>query len=221
LAQAPEPLIRACRIDHVTVTCASLEQGSDMVHGCLGVRPQGGGEHPRMGTHNLLLRLGDTMFLEVIAVDRQAPPPARPRWFELDRVPPDGAPRLGCWVARTDDIHGSMAGASELLGVAEPMSRGSLEWLISIPQDGSLPLGGVAPALIQWRTATHPAMTLQDMGCSLVALELLHPEAPRLRALIASLRIAEAGVALSIREAPDPGLVARICTPHGLRSVGP
>ena len=211
----------ACRIDHITGTSPSLEQGSDMVHGLLGVRPQRGGEHPRMGTHNLLLRLGDTMFLEVISIDPQAPGPSRPRWFELDRMPPDGAPRLGCWVARTDDIRGSLAGASERLGLAEPMSRGSLEWLISIPEDGSLPLGGAAPALIQWHTATHPATTLQDMGCRLVALELLHPEAPRLRALIDGLPVTEPGVALSIREARAPGLVARIDTPHGLRSVGP
>jgi hypothetical protein len=209
-----------CRIDHITITSPTLEQGGDLVHALLGVRPQRGGEHPRMGTHNLLLRLGDTMFLEVIAINPQAPKPSRPRWFALDRLPPDSTPRLSCWVARSDDIRESMACASEFLGLAEPMSRGSLKWLISIPEDGSLPLGGAAPALIQWHTTAHPATSMQDMGCRLVELQVLHPEVERLRALIDSLRIAEPGVALSARVAPHAGLEARIDTPHGLRSIG-
>lgn len=54
-------------LDHITVTAFSLEAGAAFVSETLGVAPQAGGEHPRMATHNLLLRLGDAMFLEVIA----------------------------------------------------------------------------------------------------------------------------------------------------------
>lgn len=210
----------SCRIDHITVTASTLESGSDWVFECLGLRPQPGGEHPRMGTHNLLLRLGDAVFLEVIAVNPGAPRPSRPRWFELDRLASDAHPRLACWVARTDDIRAALQACSTPLGAAEPMSRGALEWLISIPEDGHLPLGGAAPALIQWHTAAHPASGLRDMGCALVAMELLHPKPQALRSVLGELQVAEPGVPLAVREAAVPGIVAHIDTPHGVRRLG-
>ena len=174
-----------------------------------------------MGTHNLLLPLGEAVFLEVIAINPSAPNQPHPRWFELDRLPANSKPFLGCWVARTEDIHMSLAAASEQLGLAETMSRGTLEWFISIPKDGSLPLGGAAPALIQWQTDRHPAQSMQDRGCTLVKLELLHPEPQRLKLLLGSLHFAESGAALSVVESPAPGLVAHIDTPLGPRIIGP
>lgn len=209
-----------CRIDHITVVSPTLDAGSEWVFERLGVRPQRGGEHPRMGTHNLLLRLGDAMFLEVIAVNPDGAEPSRPRWFALDTLPRDAAPRLGCWVTRTEDIEKSLGSASTELGVAEPMARGTLEWLISIPEDGSLPLNGVAPALIQWQTVRHPALAMQDQGCSLAALELWHPEPARVERLLAELAIAEPSVKIAVAHAVAPALVAHIETPQGLRTIG-
>ncbi|WOB07879.1 VOC family protein [Piscinibacter gummiphilus] len=211
----------ACRIDHITITAPTLAAGSDLVFESLGVRPQPGGEHPRMGTHNLLLRLGDALFLEVIAVNPAAPAPSRPRWFELDRISPETPPRLACWVARTDDILGSLQRCSAPMGPAETQTRGTLEWRITIPEDGHLPFGGAAPALIQWHAATHPARGLHDVGCSLVALELLHPDTPALSTLLDELQVVEPGVELSVREAAVPAIVAHIHTPHGIRRLGP
>lgn len=40
--------------------------------------------HPQFGTHNRCLGMEDGIYLEVIAVDPEAPPPSRPRWFGLD-----------------------------------------------------------------------------------------------------------------------------------------
>lgn len=209
-----------CRIDHIAIAAPSLEAGSDMLFRQLGARPQAGGQHPRMGTHNRLLRLGDSIYLEVIAIDPSAAPPARARWFGLDARAADAEPGLACWVARTPDIRQSLAQAPEALGSAEPMSRGALEWLISIPEDGSLPLDGVAPVLIEWRSPGHPAAGLQDQGCRLVGLELRHPEPDRVGALLRRLGVEEPGVALTVVAAPRPALVAHIDTPQGLRSIG-
>lgn len=191
-----------------------------MVERLLGVCPQPGGEHPRMGTHNLLLRLGDASFLEVIAINPTAPRPLRPRWFEMDRLVSESRPRLGCWVARTDAIEASLSQAREYLGEPEPMSRGALDWHISIPHDGSLPLGGAAPALIQWQASSHPAAGMQDKGCSLVKLELVHPQPARLNALLGSLNFVEPEGLLVVTEAAAPGLIAHIDTPQGLRTLG-
>lgn len=210
----------ACRIDHITITAPSLESGCELVRARLGVAPGPGGEHPRMGTHNLLLRLGDGMFLEVIAINPGAPRPARPRWFGLDDLPGDAGPALACWVARCDDVAASLASSAEPLGRVEPMFRGSLEWLISIPEDGRLVLGGAAPSLIQWQALSHPAAGMPDMGCTLMALELLHPDPARVERLLRSLGVSEPGVPISVAAGAAPGLVAHIRTPQGLRTLG-
>jgi hypothetical protein len=203
-----------CRIDHLTITAPSLATGAAFVRDALGVAPQTGGEHPRMGTHNLLLRLGDSLFLEVIAANPAASAPDRPRWFALDTLTPQSAPALATWVIRTPDIRSAVAAASEPLGNIEPMSRGALDWLITIPADGSLPLAGAAPALIEWHTDTHPAGKLVDHGLSLARLELHHPDPNRLSRLLRSLEL-EAPVLVVAGEMPR--LVAHIRTPQGLR----
>lgn len=204
-------------LDHITVTAFSLEDGAALVADALGVSPQPGGEHPRMGTHNLLLRLGDTMFLEVIAPNPAAPAPSRPRWFALDALDAGSAPALSTWVVRTTDIRSSLEAASEALGTVEPISRGALNWFIAIPADGSVPLDGVAPALIEWQTGVHPAAGLDDRGLSLAKLDIVHPDPPRVSRLLSSLEL-EAPVCVLPAEPGAPAhLVAHIQTTKGLR----
>lgn len=209
-----------CRLDHIIITAHSLEAGGEWAGEQLGVKPQTGGAHPCMGTHNFLLRLGEAMYLEIIAINPDAARPTRPRWFGLDSLAPEARPCLAGWVARTDDIQQSASIASEVLGQVESMSRGALEWLISIPEDGSLPLSGVAPSLIQWQTTPHPASKMQDMGCELVALELRYPEPQRVEKLLSHLQIDEPGVALTTAKAVTPRLVAHVRTPGGIRTLG-
>lgn len=211
--------MEASRIDHITITSPTLAAGAAYVRQALGVDMQTGGEHPRMGTHNLLLRLGDALFLEVIAVNPNGPSPGRPRWFALDRLAPDALPSLSTWVVRTGDIRTSASACSEPLGDIEPMSRGTLNWLITIPGDGSVPLDGIAPALIEWHTKTHPASRLDDRGLSLRRLELFHPDPDRISRMLASLRLEGPVTVQPISPSTVPHLVAHIDTPNGLRML--
>jgi hypothetical protein len=210
-----------CFIDHITVTTPTLAAGAALVREALGVAPQVGGEHPRMGTHNLLLKLGDSLFLEVISPNPNAPAPTRPRWFALDTLEPDSPPTLSTWVVRTDNIHACAAACSEALGVVEPMSRGTLNWNITIPADGTLPLNGIAPALIEWQMDTHPEMhpaaKLQDHGLSLVRLELFHPEPARVSRLLQSIGLEGPFSVSPASDGRTARLVAHINTPQGIR----
>jgi hypothetical protein len=209
----------ASRIDHITVTAASLTIGAEFVHRTLGVMPQAGGKHPRMGTHNLLLRLGASLFLEVISADPEAAPPGRPRWFGLDEIRPGAPPGLSTWVVRTDDIESAVSGASESLGNIELMTRGDIEWRITIPANGALPLDGAAPALIEWHTAVHPASMLKDYGLSLERLEIYHPQPERISRLLQSIDCSGPVSVASPGNGMPSCLVAYINTPQGLRKL--
>lgn len=205
-----------CQIDHLVVTAPSLQGGADYVKAALGVAPGPGGAHPRMGTHNLLLRLDESAFLEVIAADPAAPHPGRPRWFGLDEAAARRAPRLAAWVARTDDLRAYPAEVLAECGAVETMTRGTREWLITIPADGRLPLGGALPMLIEWQQPRASAgVGLPAAGCALAALGLRHPEPERIEALLARMGL-EGGVAV---QAGEPGLWADIATPAGLRRL--
>ena len=206
-----------CGIDHLVVTAPSLEGGAAYVKAILGIAPGPGGAHPRMGTHNLLLRLGESAFLEVIATDPAAPHPGRPRWFGLDDAATLRAPRLAAWVARTDDLGACPPEVLAECGAVETMTRGTREWLITIPADGRLPLGGALPMLIEWQTPRAPAGAgLPEAGCALATLGLRHPDPARVQALLARAGF-EDRVAI---EPGEPGLWADIATPAGVRRLG-
>jgi Glyoxalase-like domain len=206
-------------IDHMIVTAPSLAVGSEYVVGALGVELQKGGAHPRMATHNLLLRLGEAIFLEVIAPDTSVPRPARARWFELDKLTAQSPARFAAWVARTPDIHSSSASFRSIVGDVEPMTRGALSWLITVPADGSIPLGGAAPALIDWQGGPHPASALKDAGCTLLALEAFHPEPERVLAILASINLSSAVQLHRAEPSTRPYLVAHIQTADGPRTL--
>lgn len=149
-------------IDHLVVTAPSLREGADYVRRELGVEMQPGGEHPLMGTHNLLLKLDDSMYLEVLAINPDAPRPHGSRWFGLDHVT---EPALTAWVARVDDLRATVLAAPGGFGDVMEMSRGTLAWLIALPAHNG-------PALIQWLSATHPASKLPASGCALAGLDM-------------------------------------------------
>jgi Glyoxalase-like domain len=215
--QASFTQMLASAIDHLVVTASSIEAGSAWVADLLGVTPTIGGEHPAMGTHNALIRLGDALYLEVIAINPLAPAPGRARWFELDRLGPAVPPRLTTWVVRTNDIHTSVARSPVPLGNVATMTRGSLEWLITIPSDGVMPLQGAAPSLIQWSSDAHPATMLGNSGCALERLEVRHPHSHVILQFLQSTGF-EGPVTVASPADQPVQLIARISTPRG-RSV--
>ena len=108
-----------------------------------------------MGTHNRVLGMADGIYLEVIAIDPDAPPPERARWFGLDqgdvRARLEQGPFLAHWAARVEapmDLTRMQAEHPERIAPVIPMTRGDLRWRLTVPDDGSLPV---------WREAGHAA----------------------------------------------------------------
>jgi catechol 2,3-dioxygenase-like lactoylglutathione lyase family enzyme len=197
-------------LDHLVVAAADLEEGARWVEERLGVSLDAGGRHAAFGTHNRLLSLGPDCYLEVIAVDADAPPPARPRWFELDRPTmrerlAEG-PALVHWVVRVDSVD----------EIAHPLelSRGDNRWVIGVQADGRMPLGGLAPSRILWHTPP-PSTLLPNKGIRLSELRLSTGEP-------AALTDAVAGVTGPVVVlAGPPGLSATFETPTGPVELGP
>lgn len=201
------------RLDHITVVAPSLATGSAYVEAALGVQPGAGRAHPGMATHNLLLALGPSVYLEVISSDPRAAPVTRPRWFGLDHVL---TARLAAWVASTDDIAGTTVPE---LGDVETMRRATHTWQMTVRADGSVPLDGAAPLLIQRASNVQPAATLPRSGLDLQRLRIRHPAPGQVLALFAKIGLA-LHPAVTVIQGNECSLVAEIQTPFGLRELG-
>lgn len=198
------------RLDHLAISAEGLDAGVAAVEAALGVAMSGGGKHPLLGTHNRLLGLGD-LYLEVIAVDPDAPPPLRPRWFDLDHF--CGPPRLTNWVVACDDMATALAAGPPGWGTALSLARGDYRWQMAVPADGRLPFDRTFPALIQWDGALHPARALPETGLRLQRLEISHPRATALRSALSALNDPR----VHLLDGPVPALRAEIATPGALR----
>lgn len=197
-------------LDHIAVTAETLDAGTDWVHRALGTAPGPGGQHAHFGTHNRLLGLSGGLYLEVIAIDPDASPPGHARWFDLDRF--SGAPRIGNWICRTDDLDGAQA-ALPGIGAQVPLERGDLRWRMAVPTDGQLPFDDCHPAVIQWDCARHPAAALPQTGITLRRLIVSHPEGDALGARLSG-QLADDRV---VFEAGPAELRAEFDTPAGPR----
>ncbi len=208
-------------LDHIVVGASSLEQGVHYLKEHLGVDVPKGGEHPLMGTHNHLMRLGHGVFLELIAVNSAAPAPARPRWYGLDdpfvRARLAQEPQLLAWVVNTPKLEPHRTSFS--FGEPTEVSRGDLRWLFGMPDDGRLLAGGMAPYLIQWLTQTHPADAVADLGCALKRLELYHPQPEWLTNVLSSVDAAHLADVRALGSGDAPFLVAHIETTSGVKTL--
>ncbi len=183
-------------LDHLVVAATDLTSGAAWLEARLGVSLAPGGRHVAMGTHNRLLRLGEGIYLELIAVDPEGVAPPRPRWFGLDgeamRARVADGPRLIHWVARTNAIDALAPRAGLAPTEILPMARGDYRWRIGVPTNGHLPGGGLLPTLIQWDVPFHPAERLPDSGCVLIKLEAFTPHADEIRGGLAALGLGRA-----------------------------
>ncbi|MEM1266408.1 MAG: VOC family protein [Pseudomonadota bacterium] len=197
-------------LDHLVFTTADLTTGTKWMSQALGLPPTGAGRHAAMGTYNRLWRVGHT-YLELIAIDPEAPAPPHARWFGLDSVPPEAPPALATWVARARDLDAALVAAPRDPGTMHALSRDGLHWRLTVPADG-LPLwSGAYPALIEWEEGSlPPSASLPDQGLQLSAFRVDGPAE-----LFAELTALGATSAISLgREAPRPVLHLTLTSPE-------
>ncbi|WP_246522870.1 VOC family protein [Neoroseomonas eburnea] len=208
-------------LDHLTVIAPTLAEGVDHVRACLDLDVPFGQRHAYMGTYNHLMQLGDTAYLEIVALDPDADRPGRRRWFGLDdrqkvRRDWDAGYRLRGWVARTDDIDRVINGREAIFGrkVALPPVESSFDF--AIPDDGSLPLDGAAPSIIDRRGKPRSMASMADLGARLRRFSLEHPDPEVVVSLLRKLAVDRPPV---VTQGAEQRYRAQVDTPGGLREL--
>ena len=94
-------------IDHLVVAVPDPDVATELLESALGVRSDGGGEHPQWGTRNRLIWLGDT-YVELLGVTDAAV--AAGSWLGGPAVDAlRSGPGLISWAIASDDIEGDVA----------------------------------------------------------------------------------------------------------------
>jgi hypothetical protein len=205
-------------IDHIVVGAASLQQGVEWVERHLGATPSRGGIHEGAGTHNMLLGLGPSCYLEIIAPDPSQPEPEHPRLFDLDdpavRVQLEAEPRLIAYVART----GSLAPLADRLGPrggeVRALRRGHLSWRMLLPPQKQ-DLGNLIPPMIQW-DGEGKGPRLPDSKVRLSSIHAEFPEPDVLRHALVERGLADRVV---VRFSPHPRLLVHFRLSDGTETV--
>lgn len=224
------------QIDHLVVMAASLDQGVQWCEDTLGITPGPGGEHEKYGTHNRLFKIASPQFplayFEIIAINPQAVIPKRaqvPRWFDMDDAALQKAvaqgPRLIHFVISTDDVKAARhvlrtqgIERGQVVHASRKSSKGTLNWQITVREDGERLFNGCLPTLIQWGKpdATeplrlHPRNSLPRSGVTLQSLTVSHPSGAKLQAAFDAIGLADIAI-----ETGPANLVASLQTPKGL-----
>ena len=208
-------------IDHLVVGAANLSAGVEYVNQLLGVDIPYGGEHEKMGTHNHLMQLGNSLFLEVIAINPLACRQKYQSWYGLDD--PDISrqikrrPRLLTWVVNTSDISALIKSKLFNFGKPELISRDHLSWYFGLPDDGNVFEAGTLPYLMQWNTDQHPAANMADLNCRLISLDLFHPNLAWLERVLKSI---DANQLVNLHHTGQRAhIVATIESPKGIKQL--
>jgi len=184
-------------IDHLVFGCDHLQNGTSFLEQTLGVGFSGGGKHTLMATHNRLLKLQDSIYFEAIAIDHEAVQKngdiGRKRWFSLDEDRTKQrlaqSPRPLTWVVAVDDIYDAASKCGYDAGKITTMTRGDLEWMLTIAEDGTLVEDGLLPGFIQWPGGRNPANKLPESGTWLQRLFLQDPQPDTIGQIIDQLGI--------------------------------
>ena len=197
-------------IDHLVYVVADLPAAVRHLEKQLGARFTTGGRHPDRGTVNALLRLDAGAYLELLAVDPEAPE-GMSCWMGAQLLPEDvghgGVLTRWAWNAG-NDLESLRACLPQPAEVSEGMRRTArgrlLRWRMTEP--GSRPLVSATPFLLDWLDTPHPGDTLPASSCRLAKLIVRTPDAfPRFHA----------DDRVEFYPAPHVSLEAHIVSPRG------
>lgn len=201
-------------VDHLVMAVPNLEEAIDDVGALLGIRPEHGGAHEGLGTHNALLSFG-SCYLEIVAPDPAQPDAPSPRPFNVESY---DSPTLVTFAVRPDrgstidEVISTARAAGYDPGDPISMHRirpdgGRLDWQLTLPD----PLGSnLVPFVIDWGATVSPSDSA-PRGVSLESFVIGAPSSDRsTRSALDALAVRAA-----LDDAESPNLFARLNGPAG------
>ncbi|MDB3880233.1 VOC family protein [Alphaproteobacteria bacterium] len=184
-------------IDHIVIGAANLEKATKKVEGLIKTKFSTSGKHSLMATHNRLVRLQNSAYMEIIAIDPSASFPKsctrEKRWFSLDSNKTKRrlslAPQPLCWVVAVNNIEQTASNCGYEPGRITEMSRGDFQWKLTVPDSGELSEGGVLPVLIEWPKGRNPADVMPESNLVLKQITLLHPSPNFIQHILSAMNI--------------------------------
>ena len=145
------------KLDHIVLGANTLQEGTDYVEKKLGLSLSEIGYHHHMGTHNRVIKIGENIYLEVIAIDPNANKPKYFRWFNLDNKRQQArlkkSPQIIGYVIENEN--------PDMLKFYNPFfeaTRGDYRWEFAIPKsddtliNDELIESGLVPSIINWKS---------------------------------------------------------------------
>ena len=200
------------KIDHLVYNTTDIHQGIAMIERLTGVTPIIAGRHQGQGTWNALMSLGEGIYFEVIAPDPEQKNVPAPSWESTIRQFPDN--RLINWCVKTSDAHTLVSHARKhqielgevVSGSREKNDGTTLSWTLT---DFKANSSSLLPFFIDWGDSEHPSGSLPG-GCSLISLEIIHPNPEGLKKELAILDLP-----ILVSAGNESRLLARLNTPKG------
>ncbi|MEQ9270135.1 VOC family protein [Marinobacter salarius] len=194
------------RLDHLVLTVPDARGVVESLEEVLGADFEYGGVHPRLGTENYLLAIGELVYLEVLA-PRSGNPGLLPFAAALRG---QGSPDLPAFAVSSDNIEALKERLEKLSINTAAITRSSrrtssgalLEWkgMYILSEEYK----GLVPFAIEWVANYHPTHSLVRVA-NLVSLNVTHPNPEGLRNIYDAI-----GLSVPVYFGPKAGVVARI-----------
>jgi Glyoxalase-like domain len=201
-------------IDHIVYAVPDFDYAIHDLEEKLGIKPVIGGRHLLRGTKNALLNLGNSCYLEILAVDHENTSFIGQRWMGMDLIT---QPTITRWAVQTYEIEKNSNLLNKLhqeLGIPAQGERKNAEgetlrWKMTLPLPA--PEIDIIPFLIDWSSSDfHPTDRL-EAGCTLSGFTLFHPNPENIISLFNSLAFS-----LPIFNAPFPKIKIQILGNNGI-----
>ena len=199
-------------LDHMLYAVPVLEEGIETFADLTGVRPDYGGKHTNLGTHNALVSLGERIYFEIIAPDPEQDYSPDDVAFNIGNIQ---SPKIITWAARAANIEAletEMAMSEIKEGFRIKEDGAVLKWKTA-RLSGINDSTGLIPFIIEWQGDYHPADT-SPKGCDLLEFSACHPSRHEFEKITSKLAFP-----FAIGEGPSFQLTAKIGTPKGVIEI--
>ena len=205
------------QIDHIVYSVPNLEEAMQELEDLTGIRPTFGGYHTTQGTKNAVVNLGNSCYLEILAIDEENLSIPAPRWMGIDFLE---KPQITRWCLKSDNltkdsqiVKAHQAEMGLIQGGQRKMTNGKLltwEMILPVPS----PQVEIVPFMTDWQhSEIHPTDTMPT-EYEFLGLRFTHPDPHSLTAVLDQLNLE-----VDIVKAPELAIKMKMKTPNGIVEI--